>query len=381
MAEPAGPPSSRRSARAARRGRWTRILNAAIALLMAALIVTVGLVVGGVVELPGAGSAANAGAPRTGSTTTRPRPTTRGVVRRELTHADPLRLWIAGDSLAGSLGPSLGEQVAKTGVVQPQYDSRVSSGLTNRSFFDWPKHAQEQLALLDPEVVVFVIGTNDANVWDPGRADAYRLQTLAMMRELVGSHHRDVFWIGAPVARDRNLETGVKAVNLVARSAARSVPGVTFVDTHALFADGLGRYQQSFPDELGVRRVMRAGDGIHFSVDGGDYLGRAVFALIDRLWNLQAQADPTQPLTVRETEGSTQVAGTHRSVGATVVGGGSSTTTTSRPHTSVSSVPTSSTSSSTTSTPSSSSTTSTTTTAPPATPSRSPLGPGPHLRH
>ena len=74
---------------------------------------------------------------------------------------DPLRLWIAGDSLAGSLGASLGEMTAETGVVAPVYDSRVSSGLANPSFFNWPKHATTELARLRPEAVAFIIGTND----------------------------------------------------------------------------------------------------------------------------------------------------------------------------------------------------------------------------
>ena len=88
-------------------------------------------------------------------------PSTRGAQRRALTPDDPLRLWIAGDSLAGSLGPSLGEITAKTGVVAPVYDSRVSSGLANPSFFNWPKHATTELARLRPEAVAFIIGTND----------------------------------------------------------------------------------------------------------------------------------------------------------------------------------------------------------------------------
>ena len=132
--------------------------------------------------------------------------------RRALTTAAPLRLWIAGDSLAGSIGPSLGQLTADTGVVAPQYDSRVSSGLLTPDFFDWPQHAQEQLAQLDPEAVVFVIGTNDANVWSPNLAADYRLRTEAMMRELVGKDHRTVYWVGPPVAKDRDLEAGVKAV-------------------------------------------------------------------------------------------------------------------------------------------------------------------------
>ncbi|MBV8952031.1 MAG: hypothetical protein JOZ99_14230, partial [Actinobacteria bacterium] len=73
---------------------------------------------------------------------------------RALTPDQPLRLWIAGDSLAGSLGPSLGDMTAATGVVQPVYDSRVSSALTTPSFFDWPKHAAGEVARLQPEAVV-----------------------------------------------------------------------------------------------------------------------------------------------------------------------------------------------------------------------------------
>ena len=117
---------------------------------------------------------------------------------RPLTPADPLRLWIAGDSLAGSLGPSLGEMTAETGVVQPVFDSRISSGLTSPEFFDWPEHATEELARLQPEAVVFEIGANDAKVLpDDGWQDDYAQRVDEMMRLLVGNG-RDVYWVGTP---------------------------------------------------------------------------------------------------------------------------------------------------------------------------------------
>ena len=53
--------------------------------------------------------------------------------------AEPLKLWVGGDSLAGSLGPALGTLAGATGVVQPYFHSRVSSGLSNPSFVDWPR--------------------------------------------------------------------------------------------------------------------------------------------------------------------------------------------------------------------------------------------------
>jgi len=81
--------------------------------------------------------------------------------RTPLTSKDPLRLWIAGDSLAGSLGPALGEMTGGTGVVAPTFDTRPSSGLTSPAFFNWPEHAREEVARIDPEVVVFIIGAKD----------------------------------------------------------------------------------------------------------------------------------------------------------------------------------------------------------------------------
>ena len=48
---------------------------------------------------------------------------------RPVDHAHPLRLWVGGDSLAGSFGPALGDAVGATGVVDAVIDYKVSSGL------------------------------------------------------------------------------------------------------------------------------------------------------------------------------------------------------------------------------------------------------------
>ncbi len=328
MAEPEIlPPSHRRERRARHRARVHRAGAVVLSVVMLAAIVVTALVVTGVVEIPGdSSSVRTAPAHREDTTTTTRPPRTATARHRALTPSDPMQLWIAGDSLARAVGPALGELSARSGVVQPHYDTSVSSGLLNPDFFDWPEHATSELANIDPDVVVFVIGTNDAVVWSDSLAASYRIRTEAMMRELSGPRHRPVYWVGPPVMRDSDLEEGAEAVGLIAREAAKHVKGVTYVDAHTVFDDPLGRYQQSFENELGVRKVMRAGDGIHFSVDGADLLSRQIFHALDAEWNLTDQAVPDQPKEVRETEGSTQVPGTHRSVGATVDTGPTSTT-------------------------------------------------------
>jgi len=83
---------------------------------------------------------------------------------RALDHDHPLKLWVGGDSLAGSFGPALGDQVGAMGIVKTRIDYRVSSGLWSNDIRNWYERATEQMASDDPEAVVFMIGTNDTPV-------------------------------------------------------------------------------------------------------------------------------------------------------------------------------------------------------------------------
>src|SRR5260221_389402 len=85
------------------------------------------------------------------------------------------------------------------------------------------RSAQQQLNVLKPEVAVFIIGTNDANVYDDSLAAAYEMKTEQMMRILAGSG-REVYWVNAPVMRDEHLEANVLKVNKIQSEAAAKVP-------------------------------------------------------------------------------------------------------------------------------------------------------------
>ena len=63
---------------------------------------------------------------------------------RPLSHAEPLRLWVGGDSLAGALGPALGDLAGATGVVDTHVDYKVSSGL-EPGVRDWQEYAAEAM--------------------------------------------------------------------------------------------------------------------------------------------------------------------------------------------------------------------------------------------
>lgn len=232
---------------------------------------------------------------------------------RPLTPDDPLRLWIAGDSLAGSLGPSLGAMTAETGVVQPVFDSRISSGLMSTEFFDWPEHTAEELARLQPEAVVFEIGANDAKVLpdDDSWQGGYAQRVDEMMSLLVGNG-RDVYWVGVPTMSDDDFSERAREVNQVVQQVAAAYPDVTYVDAYTLFADDDGDYSSSVAMEDGDIETVRADDGVHLTAEGGDLLARAVFYRLDATWGITEQAVPRQAKEVVQTEGSSQVEGTYR---------------------------------------------------------------------
>ncbi len=234
--------------------------------------------------------------------------------RSGLTPDAPLRLWIAGDSIAYSVGTGLGKKTANTGVVAPVYESRVSSGLSSPGFFDWPNRVTQELGRLNPEVVVFVMGTNDWSVpqatptdaaGDPAWKATYRAKVRAMVEALT-ANGRTLYWVGPPVLRDTRQEAGVRDVAAVIRSEVDAAPNARFFDLHDLLDGEDGAYTP-FADTDGKRLQVRAGDGVHLTPDGADFVGDALFTKLDAQCRLKAQAVANSRQQVVETQGSTSV--------------------------------------------------------------------------
>jgi uncharacterized protein len=262
---------------------------------------------------------------KTAARTAPTRPAPAGVSAPEVEHRcrsplnplDPLRLWIGGDSLAGSLGPSLGERTGKSGIVQPVVDSRVSSGLLSPDFFNWPKKGADDMVTFNPEVAVFIVGANDARNLSKG-ADQdpqwqARYSTLVeQMLNVLAGNGRIVYWVGAPVMSDATFSQRVEGVNAVFREVAASHPGVTYVDAFTIFSGPDGKYASTLPGPEGKAVRVRAQDGVHFTPDGGDVLAATVFDQLDLQCQITQQAVQGVSKPTVEVKGSSSVPGTRR---------------------------------------------------------------------
>ena len=141
--------------------------------------------------------------------------------------------------------------------MQPYFDSRVSSGLVDPGFFDWPDHATTEMARLDPDVAVFIIGANDWAAVSGDWKTTYTTKVDSMMKTLVGAG-RTVYWLGSPPLKDEKMDEAVVQVNAVAQEVAKRHPKVHYVDTYKMFSDTDGTFAYDLPDENGTLTTMRA---------------------------------------------------------------------------------------------------------------------------
>ena len=324
MAHPHPSPRSPRPSRAERRAHRTRRTRRG---WWVALIVAAGVIAGVAMAVGAAALLSDDSEPstapptthRTTATVARPAPTTATTTpgakcRSGLTADAPLRLWIAGDSIAWSVGNGLGKLAAATGVVAPVYESRVSSGVSSPGFFDWPKRVGEELPRLNPEVVVFVMGTNDWMAPQPTPLDAtgqpaWKGKYEAQVQTLVDALARDgriLYWLGPPILKDTKQDAGAQAAAAVIKDVIARNHDAHYVDAHALLDADDGTYTATV-DVNGKKVLVRSGDGVHLTPEGGEFVGNALFELIDQQCSLKAQSVPNSKQVVIETKGSTSV--------------------------------------------------------------------------
>ncbi len=208
-----------------------------------------------------------------------------GDVTIKPTAAHPLRVLIVGDSLGIDLGDALVNDLANTGVVQATLDGQVSTGLTRPDYFNWPAELEQDLAKYRPQVIVIMIGANDAQDF-PGPPDIpygtpqwdamYQQRVSSFMQEAT-SGGAEVVWVGMPPMQDPGLSAAMSHIDAIDRSEAASHPGVFYLSSAAAIGGPDGQYA-AYVEHDGQEVQVREPDGTHITADGSELLSQAVMA-------------------------------------------------------------------------------------------------------
>ncbi len=200
---------------------------------------------------------------------------------------NPAKVFIVGDSDAGTFGPYLQTLLDGTGIVTTELDYKVSSGLARPDFFDWPAEIDAQLPTVDPDIVVATFGGNDAQgladrsgefiIGDPVANEAewvaeYQERAGAVMDQLLADG-RTVIWVGIPNDDNPEVTARMAIQDKAAKAAAAERPDVIFIDTWKRFSGRDGGWAEFVIDPRdGQGKDVRADDGFHLNQNGAEIL-------------------------------------------------------------------------------------------------------------
>jgi hypothetical protein len=216
-------------------------------------------------------------------------PPTTAQTRPTVDAQHPLRVLVAGDSLVIQIAQSMVRMSDKL-PMKVEYRYKVSSGLANPGFFDWPAELKDLVAHFQPDVVVLMFGNNDHVDMKVGGKQLApstpewlaeyqrRAETIAGIAAGAG---RKLIWIGMPIMRSDKFALTARTFNQVYSGVCKD-HGYWYVDAYRLFSDKGGKYAPYLPNSSGDLQLMRESDGAHLTGAGGDRVARELVKLLQQ---------------------------------------------------------------------------------------------------
>jgi hypothetical protein len=186
---------------------------------------------------------------------------------------------VIGDSLAMGVWAAIYRRLRPFQHFTVHNEAVTSGGLTA---YDWQKKVKRLLKKHHVHIAVIVLGTNDGKVLlqngkkrrisyksEPWK-EAY-VQRIHNLMRLLDTRKVPTYWVGLPVMRRENMKDQVVMLNHFYEESAPLFAAVRFLPTRSLTVNEEGKYSAYLKVD-GRKRLIRARDGIHFTVRGYDIL-------------------------------------------------------------------------------------------------------------
>jgi uncharacterized protein len=188
-----------------------------------------------------------------------------------------ISILVVGDSLAIGVGMTLDSAFEGHGKVRMKKMGRISSGLDSPAFYDWNSVLKEVLEQEHFDLVVVMLGANDAHnsSGTPTWGRLYQSKFAALLRITAEKQIRTLV-VGLPPMRKPDFCQRVKVANEAIRNASQLFPKTcVYIDSFRRFADESGDYTDRVQVK-GEWKKARAGDGVHFTGTGYLVLSKMV---------------------------------------------------------------------------------------------------------
>ncbi len=191
---------------------------------------------------------------------------------------------VLGDSLGDGTWAGLYHVLRKDKRFNVIKKSRVATGFSRPDYFDWNAEVRNIAADTRIDIAVVVMGTNDRQpiveqgkrhaLFEPGWRDIYerRVDDFTATLKATGAQ---IYWMELPVMKSPRFGSDMAQFNAIfeARALANNI---SFVRTEGLATGADGGYTAYGPDRFGRTKLLRAEDGIHFTMPGYELLGERI---------------------------------------------------------------------------------------------------------
>ncbi|HET7566778.1 MAG TPA: DUF459 domain-containing protein [Gaiellaceae bacterium] len=239
-------------------------------------------------------------APQPVAHTPTPEPKPKPKPKARFTASHPLRIWVAGDSLAEVPGQALERAASGREPIRIlRVESRLSTGLGRPDLYNWFVRIRQAIPALHPNVAVLSFGADDAHNYmsgvPKGRTigklgsptwDAEYLRRVSGVTRELNRAGIYVVWLGLPIPRGRGFFYSFQKVNAVLREAAAEAPHAAYLSTWQLLSTKNGKYADYLRDGHGRLVQMRASDGVHYTQAAGDLIARTLLQRLGRVYTL-----------------------------------------------------------------------------------------------
>jgi uncharacterized protein len=195
---------------------------------------------------------------------------------------------VAGDSLAAGLWSGLA-RVAESNLrlsIDGRY--KEDSGLARPEVYDWNTALPKILAANPVDIVVIMLGSNDAQSIREGAARyafgtpewsaAYEARVAGLLASLKEAGVA-VYWVGQPPMESQKFDGAAREIGDIQKSQAEAA-GVRHIGIRAAFSDAEDKFIETGADDTGEARRLRSNDGVHFLRPGNNKLGLLVLSAI-----------------------------------------------------------------------------------------------------
>lgn len=199
-----------------------------------------------------------------------------------ITSAQPIIVSVLGDSMAHPIGVQLQEIGRRNaGSLLVHRNAFGSSGLVQNDIINWRVEGRRILERQSPNIVIIVLGTNDAigienYAFDSDGWSRLYSQRVSEMLDIAQRHSRFVYWVGVPPMRNQNFSNRIFRVNQVISNVINNRRNVQFFDTWQNFYGLFVEFSEG--------RRIRETDGIHYTHAGARQIAeRLAFIIVFQL--------------------------------------------------------------------------------------------------